>query len=320
VRRAANARLGRASITRVHDGRNQGRNGGRVNGDRRWWAGVALAAAVALAWGAAGEPTALAEGAGGRIAISIAPGEHWLRGGADAVPESDAERAGEADTEGDGPGEAAEAAGDGPQVAVWLEDPAGRFVSTVYVSRRAAVEDWGGVAGAGEGEDVTARPLPVWAGQHRGVGVEPMASCGACHGKRRSDDKATAGDPILEALSGPTPKEGLSREWRIPDRVEPGTYGIRVEVNHWLDPNERYAAVIPAGQPDASGGSLGSGQPSLVWAGTVEIGADPYEAGLALVGRGHPSGASGEVEADLVGLTTALSIVDTIRVSYAPPQ
>jgi hypothetical protein len=147
-----------------------------------------------------------------------------------------------------------------------------------------------------------------------------MASCGACHGKRRSDHKTTAGDPILEAMTGPSPTDGLTREWRVPERVEPGTYGIRVEVNHWMDPNERYAADLPAGDPDASGGSTGSGQPSLVWGGVVEVGPRAHEGGLSLVGRGHASGASGEIEVDLAGLTTALSIVDTIHVAYVPAE
>jgi hypothetical protein len=38
------------------------------------------------------------------------------------------------------------------------------------------------------------------------------------------------------------------------------------------------------------------------------------------VGHGHPSGASGEVFPDLSTLTTALEIVDSIKVSYVPER
>jgi hypothetical protein len=275
---------------------------------------VAAAIAVAaIAVIACGGGRAQEEVAGARLTIGITPGEHWLRGApSETAP---AETTGTAETV-----EAAEPAGRGPEVAIWLEDPAGSFVATIFVTRRAAVEDWAGVGGVAEGEAVTPRPLPVWAGSHRGVGVEPMASCGACHGKRRSDDKTTAGDPVLEEMTGPAPSAGLTREWPVPERVGPGIYGIRVEVNHWMDPNERYGAAIPPGEPDSSGGPTGSGQPSLVWGGVVEIGADPSDGGLTLIGHGHPYGANGEVDSDLAGLTTALSIVDTIHVAYAPSE
>jgi len=286
-------------------------------------AAVALAAITLLASGAGSAPDGPAA-AGGQLTISIAAGEHWIGGAVEAAPEPGGEGAptgeAEAGAEAGEPGEdtAAADAAEGPQVAIWLEDPAGSFVATVFVTRRAAVEDWVGVPGAGEDETVTPRPLPVWAGKHRGVGVEPMAACGACHGKRRSDDKTTAGDAILEALTGPSPSAGLTREWRVPERVEPGIYGIRVEVNRWMDPNERYAAGMPSIDPDASGGPTGSGQPSLVWGGIVDIGAGPEGGGLTLIGHGHPSGANDEVDPDLAGLTTALSIVDTIHVVYQP--
>lgn len=263
----------------------------------RFVAAVALTAVGILAWGAHGEPaTAVDPGAKGKLTINITAGAHWLR---------------------HGNGEAV-APGEGPQVALWLEDPAGDFVSTIYVTRRAAIEDWIGVAGAPEGGLVTPRPLPVWAGEHRGIGLEPMASCGACHGKRRSDDKTTAGDPVLEALTGPASTDGFSREWAVPDRIDPGVYGVRAEINHWMDANEKYADDLPMSDPDYSGGASGSGQPSVVWGGVIEIGASVDVCDLVVIGHGHPAGANGEVDVDLAALTTALSIADTIRVTYVP--
>jgi hypothetical protein len=264
--------------------------------DARWVVAVAIVAA-AMVWAAReGPETSLAAGAGGEVTIRVAPGERWLQGAA------------------------ADSLAVGPQVAVWLEDPEGAFVATIFVTRRAATEDWVGVPGAREGEAVTPRPLPVWAAKHKGIGIEPMAACGACHGRRRSEDKSIAGDPVLEALTGPSPAAGLTRVWKVPDGVERGTYGIRVEVNQWMDFNEAYPATAAVDGTAQRGAALGSGQPSLVWGGALEIGPSPEAIALALIGHGDPTGAVGEVDPYLTGLTSALSIVDTIGVAYAPPK
>jgi hypothetical protein len=265
-------------------------------------------------------------GPNGKLVITVTAGENWLRGPAsreqtEALPEVDPEEP--PDAVGRAPGGAAptgEAAvtGHGPQAAFWLEDPMGNFVTTIYVTRRAATEDWLGVAGAPEGRAVTPRPLPVWSGKHREIGVEPMASCGACHGKRRSEDKSVEDDPVLEVLSSTASTGSFTREWAVPERVGPGIYGIRAEVNHWMDPNETYANDPVDLDPVHESGPIGSGQPSLVWGGIVEIGPDASEEALVLLGHGHAMGADGELDSDLAGLTTALSIVDSIRVTYLP--
>jgi len=293
--------------------------------DPRWSIPIVLAAAAAVAWGVNGGSDATAVDAAGigRLTVAITAGAHWLRGEAGAAgrPLSEEAETGAPDDEAE-PTDDAEGAepipsGDGPQMALWLEDADGGYVSTIYVTRRAAFEDWLGVTGLAERE-AARRPLPVWAGKHREIGVEPMAACAACHGKRRSDDKAVSDDPILEGLTGRAPSSGFSLEWAVPERVGPGTYRVRAEVNHWADPNDRYAVGLPEDDPNQSGGRPGSGQPSLIWEGIVEIGADPNDCDLVVIGHGHPAGLDGEIDPDLTGLTTALSIVDTIRVGYTP--
>jgi hypothetical protein len=267
--------------------------------DVRWLVAIAIVAAAVVWASREGPQTSVAADTGGEITIDVTPGEHWLRGT---------------------PGQEADSLKVGPQIAVWLEDSDGAFVATIFVTRRAATEDWVGVPGAPEGVAVTPRPLPVWVAKHRGIGVEPMAACGACHGKRRSEDKSIEGDPILEALVGPSPAAGLTREWQLLQGIEPGVYGVMVEINHWMDWNEAYPGKAAAGGTASGGGPIGSGQPSLVWGGALEVGPTPEATGLTLIGHGDPTAADGSIDPDLTGFTTALSIVDTIDVAYAPPK
>jgi len=203
----------------------------------------------------------------------------------------------------------------GPQMALWLENAEGGFIATIFITHASATEDWGERP---PGETGIRRPeaLPVWFHKHRGVGLEKMSLCGACHRKRKSPDKETRGDPELEAITRATPTARFTWTWPCPDRLSPGSYVVRAEVNHWGDPGGGSA-------PDESGNGNGSwvagaDQPSLVWKGTIEVGAAEQTSRLVPVGHGHPSGATGDVYEDLHGLTTALSIVDSIRVVYVP--
>jgi hypothetical protein len=87
-----------------------------------------------------------------------------------------------------------------------------------------------------------------------------------------------------------------------------------------MDPNEAYGDAAASGAPARGAALRGSGQPSLIWGGIVDIGGESHAEELILLGHGRPAGANGEVDADLAGLTTALAIADTIRVEYTRPD
>ncbi len=204
-----------------------------------------------------------------------------------------------------------------PQMALWLEDASGAYVATIYVTRRTALQDWR--AAFGEKRDRIERPssLPVWARKHAEGGVEPKSLCGACHGLHKQRNKASD-DPLLHAMTGATPKKGFSREWTLPPGIEPGRYVVRAEINHSKDFNASYSEGAKEGDAGWSGGSMGSGQPSLVYGGTIVIGGERSSAALERIGHGEPSGAAGGVTGNLGGLTTALDIVESIRVEFVP--
>jgi hypothetical protein len=205
-----------------------------------------------------------------------------------------------------------------PQMAFWLEQPDGTFVTTIYVTRRFAFQDWR--AAPGEDADAIERPsaLPVWTRGHKRVGIAPMSSCAFCHGEHTADEPKTELAP--DAVTSATPETGFVREWAVPENLEPGTYVVRAEINHSKDFNDVYRDDLAQDDPDYSGGPMGSGQPSLVWSAELEIGGAAAKAELRPVGHGEPAGRNGKLDEDLSQLTTATGIIETIEVAYTPDE
>jgi hypothetical protein len=263
--------------------------------------------ALAAAW-AGGEPTMAATGgepstarpdAQGRLVLNVKDGKQWRHSYrvmlvAKVVTE--------------------------PQMAFWLEDTAGNFVATIFVTHRSATDDWR--ASLGQDKSKLQRPsaLPVWRRKHREGGVHPPSTCTDCHARRRAEDKSTDGIGSLDAITGATPPSGFTRDWPIPEGLKPGVYVLKAEINQSRDFTDVYRANLPESDPNYSGGKAGSGQPSLVWQGTIDLGGGAALSTLKPLGHGHPAGANGEVSTDLSTLTTALDIVESIKVSYIPAQ
>jgi hypothetical protein len=261
---------------------------------------IAGAVGVLLLAGATTLPTAAAQGAtsGGRLVLTVKEDANWLHSFRVALVVKVTAR---------------------PQMAFWLEDTDGKFVTTVYVTHKGATEDWATFPGAGKYGTTREAALPVWSYKHREIGMMPMATCSACHAKRKAAEKTTASTPLLDAITSATPDAGFTREWSVPENLEPGTYVACAEINHARDWNEAYRSDARETDPGWSGGgAVGSGQPSLVWRGTIHIGGAASEVALKPFGHGHPSGANGDVTPDLKTLTTALNIVEAIEVRYVP--
>lgn len=182
-----------------------------------------------------------------------------------------------------------------PQIAVWLEDMQGNYLSTVYATHKIATQDWQAAGGNRRKE-----ALPAW-----------------CHarGIKYGDGLylPTKEQPLTDGISGATPcgsfdirlcaKEGLRR------------FVVKVEVNHSTDFNGHYPKTAKPGDANYSGGKEGSGQPAVVYRAEVDLtsGQQVFEA--TLEGHSSPDGSSGDINKDVSGLTTALDIVKRITVS-----
>jgi hypothetical protein len=202
-----------------------------------------------------------------------------------------------------------------PQMAFWVEDARGKFVATIYVTRRTALQDWRALPF--QKRDHLKRPssLPVWTHRHLGGGILPIESCTHCHDRIKSAGKSYENDPVLDALTGATPRHGFTRVWQAPPGITPGTYTVRGEINHSFDFNTTYKKNLLPGDPAFNDVS---GQPSVCYSGTLVIGDKQSSCTLQPVGHGHPAGSDGTVYPPDGTITTALDIVGNITVTWNP--
>lgn len=189
-----------------------------------------------------------------------------------------------------------------PQMAFWLESLEGDYLATLYVTEKTATQGW---AGSSVGSLRRPSSLPVWA-HARGV--------------REVDELylPTRGTPLPDAVTGATPKQGFEIFTQHPLELIPGRYVFFAEINHSLDYNDTFTEELaPVNPVDPDSKTVG-GQPSVIFRTELEVGGGSSEAEFALVGHGHPSGATGEIFRDTGSLTTALGIVESLRIAYLP--
>lgn len=181
-----------------------------------------------------------------------------------------------------------------PQVALWIEDTEGRYVATVYATHKIATQSWQAAGGSRRRE-----ALPHWC-YSRGV--------------RYSDGLylPTKRQPLTDGISGATPRGSFEVKLCPGSGLE--RFVLKAEVNHSTDFNAAYPENARPGDPGYSGGKEGSGQPAVVYAAQVDLPSGQREFEAVLVGHSSPDGNSGEVEADVSDLTSALRIVKRILV------
>ncbi|MDZ7330803.1 MAG: hypothetical protein ONB31_02365 [candidate division KSB1 bacterium] len=201
-----------------------------------------------------------------------------------------------------------------PQMAFWLEDSEGNYLTTLYVTYRTAVQDWRSSPGEKKGEIRRPSSLPVWVHQHQAGGLMDQSICARCHDLHKAKEKVIDPNSELATITGATPKAGFTREWQIPVDLKPGKYLIKAEINHSKDFNNAFKEAARENDQNYSGGKMGSGQPSVVWQGELQIGTKPSAVWLKKIGHGHPAGKDGTIFSDLSMLDSALDIVESIEV------
>lgn len=181
-----------------------------------------------------------------------------------------------------------------PQLAIWIEDAGGNYISTVYATHKIATQSWQAAGGNRRKE-----ALPHWC-YSRGV--------------RYADGLylPTKREPLTDGISGATPQGGFDLKLRPGRDLE--RFVLKVEVNHSTDFNDAYPESAKAGETGYSGGKHGSGQPAVVYAAEVDLSSGGREFEAVLIGHSSPDGTSGGVDPDVSGLTSALRIVERITV------
>lgn len=181
-----------------------------------------------------------------------------------------------------------------PQIAVWVEDSQGNYMSTVYVSHKIATQSWQ-MAGGNRRKEA----LPHW-----------------CHsrGVRYADGLylPTKDEPLTDGISGATPRGGFDVKLVPAELLR--KFVVKIEVNHSTDWNAAYPKSAEEGESNYSGGKEGSGQPAVVYAAVIDLTRGQKEFEAELLGHSSPDGSSGELCSDISELTTALHIVERITV------
>ena len=197
----------------------------------------------------------------------------------------------------------------GPQFAVWVEKADGTYVTTLYVTQRAAKKNWLFAPKDGRPES-----LPVW---YHAVGSRPVTM-------EAVQDK-TKTDAVTSATPGAS--DAVRYSVRLPSCEQ---YVVKIEVNHSFDYNESWPKKAKKGSAQYSGVN---GQPSVVYRGTLDTQSPEKGTGdaaaqiqpviptvLVPAGTGSVTGRDGELHNDLAGLTTALQIITKAEASWSSAE
>lgn len=181
-----------------------------------------------------------------------------------------------------------------PQIAIWTEDLDGNFLSTIYVSERLAKQSWRAAGGNRRKE-----ALPCWS---------------HAQGNQYSDGLylPTKDEPLPDAITGATPKGSFAANVQMSESVK--QFIVKCEFNHSVDFNEHYPKDAKEGDPNYSGGKLGSGQPAVVYQTVIDLDSEQKEFEGKLIGHSSPDGSDGKIYPDTSKLTTAMDIVKGITV------
>ena len=186
-----------------------------------------------------------------------------------------------------------------PQIAIWVEDLQGNYLSTVYASHKIATQSW-----KMNGGNPRKEALPHW--QYARVdGISGATPKGGIVIK-----------PLADGISGATPRGSFDVKLRPNDVLK--QFVVKLEVNHSTDFNDYYTETAKEGDPNYSGGKEGSGQPAIVYAANVDLlsGVTSFE--TVIIGHSSPDGTSGKIDTDMSQMTTALQIIKRITVKFQP--
>ncbi len=186
-----------------------------------------------------------------------------------------------------------------PQIAVWIEDLDGRYIETLYVTRRAGTQSWRKSPDLPAKEIRRPESLPCWS-HRRGI-IYPDGLF-----------MPTREDPVVDAITAASPKGDFHLKTRTPSDVT--KFVILAEVNNSADFNAAFPIDAVPGSTGYSGGAWGSGQPSVVYTTTIDLSSPATSWELLPVGHGSPDGTDGTISPDLSGLTTATDIIKRITV------
>lgn len=179
-----------------------------------------------------------------------------------------------------------------PQIAIWVEDMAGNYLTTIYASHKIATDSWQAVGGNRRKE-----ALPVW-----------------CHvrGIQYPDGSylPTKDQPMVDGISGATPHGSFDVKIRPTSNLK--QFVVKIELNHSTDWNDNYPENAKEGDTNYTGDS---GQPALVYAAEIDLDSNRKQYSATIIGHSSPDGSNGDIYPDTSTLTSALNIAKEITIN-----
>lgn len=187
-----------------------------------------------------------------------------------------------------------------PVMAIWLTTTDGKYIQTLYVSETIAKSIYPhGKAHEGKWQPGIHRhpsTLPYWS-HSRGIKAEDGLFL------------PSPNNPITDAYTGATPLNHFTIETRL-DTILKGKAFIYFEINQPFDFNDYWHNTLYPDNQDYKK----SGQPSLVYFAILDFDNPEPEYYMNPIGHGSPTGADGKLYTNISTLTTALRIVDKIKI------
>lgn len=184
-----------------------------------------------------------------------------------------------------------------PQFVIWAEDEEGNYLKTLYATRKVATEGW--VMNKGNRR---MEALPYW-----------------MHKRNEKDEEGfllpSKDAPLVDGITGATPKKDILLYITPPEGT--AAFRLLLELNHSTDFNRFWPESAEEGDAHWTGGSLGSGQPSVIYEALVDTGY-PGSRMFQLAGHGSPDGSDGTLTKDTGSLTSALYILGDASVRVLP--
>jgi len=156
-----------------------------------------------------------------------------------------------------------------PQLAVWIEDNQGGFISTITATGKSVKNNW--ISAPQEGRP---EALPVWN-----------------HKRHNSTEQ-------IDIVSSATPKGTVDVQIDNSSLINGQEYNVYLEVNHSFDYNDHWT----------ENNSGVNGQPSLLYHAKF-IAGTPGKIKLTPIGHGSVDGSNGDIVYELDSFTTALTII-----------
>ena len=216
---------------------------------KRIWIVLATAFVIGFTCCSTGEKKETVESIPKNMELSIEPGEHW-QGKMKVFIFS---------------------INNTPQLAAWIEDTEGKYISTITVTNRSAKKTWRSAPKEGRPE-----ALPVW--NHRILNSSAQTD--------------------IDTVSSATPKGAVDTSINNDALINGHEYNVYLEINHSFDFNDTWT----------ENNSGVNGQPSVIYHAKFTAG-QPGTIDLTPIGYGSVDGSDGNITEGLVGLTTALDMI-----------